>query len=101
MKVLMIVRLSHTAFNEAMRDGSASRKMRRILEETKPEYVYFALEDGRRAVYMIVDVTDPSKIPSLTEPWFLTFDADVEFKLGMTPEDLAKSGLEELGKNWS
>jgi hypothetical protein len=44
---------------------------------------------------------DPSKIPALAEPWFLTFNADVQFRVAMTPEDLKMAGLEELGKNWS
>jgi hypothetical protein len=37
----------------------------------------------------------------LAEPWFLAFHADVEFRVAMTPEDLKRAGLEELGKSWS
>ena len=44
---------------------------------------------------------DPSKIPALAEPWFLTFNADVELRVAMTPEDLARAGLEALGKKWA
>ena len=47
------------------------------------------------------DVADPSKVPSFSEPWFLAFNADVEFHIVMTPDDLQKAGLEELGKKWS
>ena len=43
---------------------------------------------------MVVD------IPKMAEPWFLTFNATMEFQPVMTPEDLVKAGLEELGKSW-
>jgi hypothetical protein len=49
----------------------------------------------------IVDLPDPSKIPALAEPWFLTFEADVEFRVVMSPDDLKRAGLDELGKQWS
>ena len=48
-----------------------------------------------------MDVADPSKIPMLAEPWFLTFNADVKFRIAMTVEDLKNSGLDSLGKKWA
>jgi hypothetical protein len=48
----------------------------------------------------VVDLKDPSDIPRLAEPWFLTFNATVEIQPAMTPEDLGRAGLEELGKIW-
>lgn len=50
---------------------------------------------------MIANVGEPSKVPALAEPLLLTFNADCEFHIVMTPEDLAKAGLEGLGKGWS
>ena len=50
---------------------------------------------------MIVDVPDPSKIPALAEPWFLSFSADVTFHIVMNPEDLGRADLDALGKNWA
>ena len=35
------------------------------------------------------------------EPWFVTFDADVQVHIVMSPEELGRAGLEELGKKWS
>ena len=49
---------------------------------------------------MVVDVKQVSDIPSLAEPWFLAFDADVDFRIAMTPEDLGRANLEALGKTW-
>jgi len=101
MRMLLLARLPHDTFNAAVRDGSAGDKLKRILEATRPEAVYFTEIDGWRTAVMIVDVADPSKIPTFAEPWFLTFSADVEFHPVMSPEDLARAGLDALGKQWA
>ena len=51
-------------------------------------------------LFWSLDLPDPSRIPSLAEPWFLSFNADVEFRVVMTPEELGRAGLEGLGKKW-
>ncbi len=101
MRMLLQVKIPHDRFNTAVRDGSAGSKLSRILEETKPEAVYFTERDGQRGAVMIVEMADPSKIPMFAEPWFLTFNADVEFQPVMTPEDLKRADLDALGKKWS
>jgi hypothetical protein len=100
MRMLLKVKFPHEKFNEAVRDGTAGQKIRRILESLKPEAVYFTEHNGQRGALLIVDLLDPTKIPALAEPWFLTFNADVEFRVVMSPEDLQKGGLEDLGKTW-
>src|SRR5262245_28326275 len=101
MKMLLQVKIPHEKFNAAVRDGTASQKLSRILEETRPQAVYFTEIDGHRGAVMIVDLDDPSKVPAFAEPWFLTFNADVEFRAVMTPDDLRRAGLDSLGKKWS
>ena len=65
------------------------------------EKAKFDFEDeGERTAIMIVDMKSPSDLPRIAEPWFLTFDARVHARPAMTPEDLAKAGLEELGKRY-
>ena len=100
MRMLLHISLPHEAFNAAVRDGTAGQKLGRIMDETKPEAIYFTEQQGGRGAVMIVDVSDPSKIPALAEPWFLTFNASVEFRVVMTPDDLQKAGLDEVGKEW-
>jgi hypothetical protein len=39
-------------------------------------------------------------VPRIAEPFFLRFNAEVEFRVCMLPEDLAKANLEALGKKW-
>ena len=101
MRMLMHAKFPHDKFNAAVKDGTAGQKIRRILDETKPEAVYFTEYDGRRGVIMIINVDDQSKVPSFAEPWFLMFNADVAFHIVMTPEDLGRAGLDALGKKWS
>lgn len=101
MRMLLRIRFPHPEFNAAVRDGSVGRKVNRILEETRPEAVYFTERDGYRGAVLIVNLDDPSKIPALAEPWFLTFSAEVEFHIVMLPEELKKAGLDELGKKWA
>jgi hypothetical protein len=101
MRMLLIARLPHETFNAAVKDGSADRKTQSILEEIQPEAVYFTEMNGRRTAMLIVELENPSKIPALAEPWFLTFNADVEFHVVMTPQDLQAAGLEKLGAKWA
>lgn len=101
MRMLLNVKFPHEPFNKAVMDGSVGPKVRRILEETKAEAVYFTEQNGQRSAILIVDVADPSKVPALAEPWFLTFDANVEFRIVLTPDELQTAGLEELGKKWA
>jgi hypothetical protein len=96
----MIVSLPHAKFNAAVKDGTASAKIGKILETLKPESVYFTDSRGHRTGYLVVDCPDASKIPSLTEPWFLTFEADIHLHACMTPEDLKRSGLDSMGTQW-
>jgi hypothetical protein len=101
MTTLMIVRMPHETFNAAVKDGSAEGKLRQILAAAKPKSVYFTELGGQRTAVIAVELTRASQIPSLAEPWFLAFNADVEFHPAMTPEDLKRAGLNALGRKWA
>ncbi len=101
MRMLLNVKFCMETFNKAVRDGSVGQKVRRLLEDMKPEAVYFTEQDGKRSAIMIVEVADPSRVPVLAEPWFLTFNAEVAFRIVMSVDDLSKAGLEDLGQKWS
>jgi hypothetical protein len=100
MRMLMTVKFPLEPFNSSVRDGSAGTKIKRILDEIKPEAVYFTEIDGKRGGILVVNINDASEIPALSEPWFLAFNAEVEFRIAMTPEDLARASLETQGKKW-
>jgi hypothetical protein len=98
--MILNVVLPHEPFNTAVRKGTAGQTIGKILEATRPEAVYFTEQDGHRGAVLVVDVESPSQVPALAEPWFLHFQADCKFRIAMTPEDLKRAGLEELGKKW-
>ena len=87
-------------FNTLVRNGTVGQKIEQILSDIKPEAAYFSERGGKRGGILIVDVADPSKVPAIAEPFFLTFNATVEFHVVMSPEDLGWAGLDELGKKY-
>ena len=44
-----------------------------------------------RTGYLFFEMADASQIPAVAEPWFLAFNAAIEFHPVMVPEDLAKA----------
>ena len=100
MKMLMNVRIPHEPFNTLVREGKVGEIIRSILDDLKPESIYFTENDGHRGAVAVIDVADSSRIPSFSEPFFLNFNADCEFRVAISPEDLGKAGLDELGKKW-
>lgn len=88
-------------FNQMVRDGTAGAAIEKVLAEIKPEAVYFREREGMRGCTMIVDLTATSQMPAIAEPFFLLFNAKVNFEPVMTPEDLANAGLDALGKKYA
>ena len=78
--------------NDLAREGKLGATVQSILAELKPEAAYFLTDDGERSAYLIVDMDDASQMPAIAEPWFLAFDASVEFHPVMLAEDLAEAG---------
>lgn len=100
MLFVMKVSMPHEPFNQFVRNGSIGEKMHQILGEIKPEAVYFTEMDGKRTGIIIVNMTEASQMPVLAEPWFITFNADVEWHPTMRPDDFGKADLEAIGKKW-
>jgi hypothetical protein len=84
-----------------IRNGSVTPALQKILDDTKPEAVYFTEFDGHRGAIMIVDLPDPSKVPAVAEPWFLLFNAEVHFHVVITPADLEKVDFNAISKKWA
>ena len=101
MRMLLDITIPHEPFNSLVRQGAASKKLGEILDAIKPEAVYFTEQEGKRGAIVVVDLADSSKIPSVAEPWFLTFNADVKCRIAMTPDDLKKAGLDAQGRKWA
>ncbi len=101
MKMMLNVQFPLEPFNSLVRSGKVGAIIGKILDELKPEAAYFTEQDGRRGCVLIVNLSDPSRVPFFAEPFFLNFNANCRFRIVMTPDDLRKAGLEELGKKWA
>lgn len=97
----MNVRIPHEPFNTLLSAGRVSEIIRRIIDDIKPESIYFTEQDGTRGAVAVIEVDDSSRIPSFSEPFFINFNADCEFRIAMSLEDLGKAGLDDLGRKWS
>ena len=80
------------AGNAGIRDGSMMENMGSILEDAKPEAVYFFIENGKRTCLMIIDMDEQTQLPSAVEPWFLSMGADITIVPVMNGEDFEKAG---------
>ena len=88
-------------FNKLAREGTVGQTIGKILEETKPESIYFTGNRYGRGAIAVFDIEDSSFLPRVAEPWFLIFNAEIEYGPAITPEDLMKAGLAEIVTKWS
>ncbi len=100
MRFVMKVTIPPEQFSKAILDGSIGQKMNRILEDMKPEAAYFCAVEGKRGGFFIVNMEKVSEMVRFAEPWFLTFNAEVQYMPTMSPQDLQQAGLDEIGKKW-
>lgn len=91
MRFLLKVNIPVEAGNAAAKTGMLGATIQSILEELKPEAVYFTANNGQRCGFIFLEMQDASQIPAIAEPWFLAFNASIEFQPVMLPEDLAKA----------
>jgi hypothetical protein len=91
-RFLLKVTIPVESGNAASRAGKLGATIQSILADLKPEAVYFTDDNGQRAGYIFLEMQDASEIPAIAEPWFLAFNAAIEIRPVMRPEDLAKAG---------
>jgi hypothetical protein len=103
MRFLVKVSIPVEAGNAAAKAGKLGATIQSILADLKPEAVYFTDENGQRTGFLFIEMRDASQIPAIAEPWFLAFNAGVEFHPVMVPDDLAKAGgsIEAAVKKYS
>lgn len=102
MRCLLKVSIPVKAGNIAISEGSLPKTIDSILADLKPEAAYFCDDHGNRTGFIVFDLKDSSQIPAVAEPWFLAFDAQVEFHPAMNLEDLKRAtpGIEKAVKNY-
>ena len=68
MRFMITARWPVAAGNAAARAGTMGETIQAILEDIKPEAVYFAAVDGQRTTIMIIDLASASDLPRVAEP---------------------------------
>ncbi|MFZ1936356.1 MAG: MTH938/NDUFAF3 family protein [Thermoguttaceae bacterium] len=91
MRFLLKAEMPVEAGNAAAKKGDLEKTIRSILDDQKPEAVYFLASNGKRTAFLFVEMEDASQIPALAEPWFHAFQASVEIVPVMAAEDLKKA----------
>ena len=102
MRTLLKVTIPVEAGNARIMDGTLPRTMESILSDLKPEASYFFANNGERSALIVFDLKEPSQIPAIAEPFFIAFNAKVEFHPVMNLQDLQKalSGIENAVKKY-
>lgn len=95
MRMMLQAVLDTDAGNEALRNGSLPKVVEQIVEQLKPEAVYFTPMDGQRGLVAVFDMSDAAQLPVLTEPLFLGGRARVTVSPCMNLDDLQR-GLGQL-----
>ncbi|MGH8507443.1 MAG: DUF3303 family protein [Gammaproteobacteria bacterium] len=103
MRFLVKVNIPVEAGNEAAKAGKLGTTIQSILADLKPQAAYFTDDSGERTAFIFLDMQDASQIPAIAEPWFLAFNASIEFHPVMVPEDLtrASSAIEAAVKKYA
>jgi len=91
MRTLIKVNVPVEAGNKAIQDGTMQRLIGEMQDRLRPEASYFFSDHGIRTALYVADLKDPSEIPVIAEPFFIHFNASVEFTPVMNIDDLKKA----------
>ncbi|MBQ1543589.1 hypothetical protein C5708_14630 [Caulobacter sp. CCUG 60055] len=97
MRMMLKVVLPTDTGNAAVKDGSLSRILDEAITRLNAEAAYFGPSDGCRSAMIFFDMKDASEMPSISEAFFMNFEAAVELTPVMNREDL-KKGLAALAR---
>jgi len=102
MRMMLCVTFPTAKFNELARHGQIGPRLQKIIEDTKPEAIYFGKGDnGQRGVVVVVNISTPADVSRFTEPWYLAFEATIATSICMTADEVAKIDMEALAQEYA
>ena len=93
MRFLIRARTPTDSGNKMIQDPDFLKKLEEYINKVKPEAAYFMPIDGQRAGAFIVNVERNDQLPSMVEPLFQWWGANVDVIPVMNFDDL-KKGLQ-------
>ena len=102
MRFMLSFQMPTERANALIKEGTFAQTMQSIMEDIKPEAVYFTNLDGARGGIFFINMDDASELPGMVEPLFHALDAPIKLQLVMTPEDLQKGtpALEQAAQKY-
>jgi hypothetical protein len=80
--------------NKMLQDPNFQKKLEGVLNQIKPEAVYFTPIEGERGIYMIVNLPSADMIATISEPLWMTFNCKLDLQPVMELKDL-QQGLQK------
>jgi hypothetical protein len=96
MRVMLKANIPTAEGNAAIKNGDMGQTMAKVIEQLKPEAVYFSLDNGMRTGFFFFDLKEPSDMPRAAEDLFIKLGAHITMTPAMTFEELGQ-GLAKLG----
>lgn len=97
MRTMITITIPVEPGNRAIKDGAIEKTIGEFVQTHRPEAAYFFTKSGIRTGVFVIDMKDVTQIPVIAEPFFINFNAAVDFAPVMNAEDL-KKGLEAFAK---
>ena len=92
MRCLVHATLTNESGNALVRNPNFAEQIQTILDDLRPEAVYFAAANGQRSIYAVCNLESGADIPRVSEPFWLAFNAHVEIVPLITPEEMQQVG---------
>ncbi|WP_189530681.1 DUF3303 family protein [Streptomyces roseolilacinus] len=93
MRMMLVIHMDTQKASELIRDNEMEQFMQSAMERLRPEAAYFGPHKGVRTGFIVMDLEDPSQLPSISEPFFSRLNATIEAFPVMTVDDV-RAGLQ-------
>ena len=94
MKFLLRLHMPTEYGNKMLQDPNFPKILEGVLNQIKPEAVYFTPFEGERGIYMIVNLSSADMIATISEPLWNTFNCKLDLQPVMELKDL-QQGLQK------
>jgi hypothetical protein len=88
MRVMIKFRFPTVSGTDALRSGKIEKLLPQIMEDLKPEAMYFYPENGLRSGHLVVNMDSSTQVLEYAERLWIGLGGEVEMTPVMAPEDI-------------